>query len=544
MEEQGPFDRILQADPLRNPDRAATLIVIVGIVLGLLLMALVVWPFSVFDHGSKKVDIWSAIASPKDQAPAPPDGFEPVSAFYELKSQPPLTQPSGLTFPLSVSVSEGEHLVGFTNEGDRWRRLGDAELAKGDKYAVVEVLALPANIAVFRSVERARVVLGELPAGVQPDAQALQTISTLNPAGFHPQPDGSIDGQVTLPAGLTVDIAPTVGATSEADVQAVNGILSSPELRGQHVAAIVALAQTNNYAGIDLDYRSFDAELRDEFVSFVQDLSTALRTNGKTLTITLPAPVRNGDTWDTQGFDWEKLAPLTTYVKIVFEADQGVYFQRMEDALGYLTPRVGASKLLLAISPLSHERGPDGIGTLTLTEALTLASTPATDAAGPFAPGSTVEAHGANLTAQAQTTPLFWDDTAHAVVFHYPGPGGDHIVWLTNAFSEAFKLDLARRYQLGGVVVQDVSSDHQDSNIWPAVALYVQTGAVGLAKPNGDLLQPRWTASGGTLQNAAGPAVTWQAPGRAGSYKLTLIVSDGIRRVGQELALTVAGATP
>jgi hypothetical protein len=508
-------------------------------------MGLVVWPFQVFEHGAKKVNIGPVSATINDELPAPPDGFEPVSGLLELTSQPPLSQPARLwPVALSVPVSASDRLVAFTRDGETWRRLGDAELTSGGKDASVEVLTLPSNLAVFRSVERARVVLGELPAGAQPDAQALQDLTTLNPAGYHPLADATIDGQLSLPSGLTVDIAPAISASSDAEVQAVNGILSSPELRGQHVAAIVALAQTNNYKGIDLDYRSFDSALRDEFNSFVQDLSTALRTNGKTLTLTLPAPIRNGDTWDTQGFDWETLTPLTTYIKIAFDPDQGVYFQHMEDVLGYLTPKVGANKLLLSISPLSHERGPDGIGAHTLTEALTLASAPATDATGPFAPGSNVQVRAANLTAQTQTTPLFWDDTAHAVVFHYPGSGGDHIVWLSNAFSEAFKLDLARRYQLGGVVVQDVSSDHQDSNIWPAVAAYASTGEVELSKPNGDLLQPRWTASGGTLQTDAGPTITWQAPQQAGDYTLTLIVSDGIRRVGQELSLTVGEAAP
>jgi hypothetical protein len=112
-------------------------------------------------------------------------------------------------------------------------------------------------------------------------------------------------------------------------------------------------------------------------------------------------------------------------------------------------------------------------------------------------------------------------------------------VWLTNVFSEAFKLDLARRYQLGGVAVLDVSQKAADAGVWPVLRQYAEAGAVSLVKPNGALLTPRWEASGGVLESSAGPVVTWRAPDEAGTYTLTLVVSDGVLQVGQELRVPV-----
>jgi hypothetical protein len=149
---------------------------------------------------------------------------------------------------------------------------------------------------------------------------------------------------------------------------------------------------------------------------------------------------------------------------------------------------------------------------------------------------------GQNLATESGGSGLRWDDTARAVVFSYLGPGGERTVWLANVFSEAFKLDLARRYQLGGVVVEDVSRRAEDAGIWPAVRQYAQTGEVALVKPNGSLLQPRWSVSGGALQNDTGPRVSWRAPDEAGTYTFTLIVSDGVTRVGQELRVSVEPA--
>ena len=51
MEEQGPFDRILQAEPPPQRDRAATVIVSVTVALGLLLLILVLPPVSILDDG-------------------------------------------------------------------------------------------------------------------------------------------------------------------------------------------------------------------------------------------------------------------------------------------------------------------------------------------------------------------------------------------------------------------------------------------------------------------------------------------------------------
>jgi hypothetical protein len=176
---------------------------------------------------------------------------------------------------------------------------------------------------------------------------------------------------------------------------------------------------------------------------------------------------------------------------------------------------------------------------LNLTEALGLASMPVLRSEGGIAPGATVQLAGQNLASELGGSGLQWDETARAVRFTYNGAGGEHTVWLTNRFSEAFKLDLARRQQLGGIAIEDVALASEDSDIWPAVLQYAGESDVALARPNGELLQPRWAATSGALEADIGAVVTWIAPQEAGSYTVTLIVSDGVRRVGQELQVPV-----
>ena len=544
MEEHGPFDDILKPEAPQQRDRTAVAIVALSIVLGVFLLILVLPPVSILEDDGGSSSVPSDISTTRrDEMPPPPAGFEAVSALFDLSVSAPVTRAARLTVNLSTNVGPNEALALFTYQNDEWRRLGEATAVADGESASGEVSVVPANVAVFRpsSTTTARVVMGTLPPGADLDPRAQGTLSSLNPTGLAPSPDGQISGgPLQLPAGLTVPIVPTISASTAEGSETVNAILQSPDLRATHVQAIVDFVSGGDFAGIDLDYR-FDPSLQAEFSTFAQELSTGLQGGGKTLTIAMPAPVQQGAEWDTLGFDLEALAPLVEAFKLAPDPNQDSYYQRLEAALGFLTSRVGASKLVLTVDSLSRERGADGVRTLTLTEALSLAGTPSLSATS-VAPNATVQLVSDLLAGEGGSGGLAWDEGARAVTFSYTGAGGQRTVWLANLFSEAFRLDLASRYQLRGVAVEDASRGTEDANVWPVVAQYAQSGSVQLVKPNSDLLQPRWTASGGTFDSDGGVRVSWQAPAEPGTYTLTLVVSDGILRIGQELAVPVAAA--
>jgi hypothetical protein len=540
MEDRGPFDRTLQSEPLQPRDRAAAFIVVLGIVLGAVLLILVLPPVSIFDDDSGDGTTGQISSNLRDDIPPPPEGFEAVSPLVELSS----TEPVGpdvhprLTVNLSVPVQETDLIVLFTHQGGDWKRLGEAAPVANGNAVQADVTVLPENVAAFRPVQQNRVVLGTLPVGSSLDANARGALTTLNVAGLRPGADGSVIGGAP-PDNLGMSIVPTISTSTFADQQTLDSILTSAELRADHVLAIVELAAAGSYTGIDLDYRTLSPANGEAFTLFINDLADALRRDGRNLTLTLPLPEEGANGWNTFGYDWEAIAPLVSAIKLPSLAEQDRYYQTMEDTLGFLTSRVQSSKLLLTLDPQSHERGVDGIQAYTLTEALGLASTPVSRPSGSIAGGETLVALGLNLAGETGASGLIWDDTARAVTFSYTGPGGARVVWLTNVFSEAFKLDLARRYQLGGVAVLDVSETAADAGIWPALLQYAGSGTVSLVKPNGGLLTPRWESSGGLLESSAGPVVTWRAPNEAGTYTLTLVVSDGVLQIGQELNVPV-----
>ena len=58
-------------------------------------------------------------------------------------------------------------------------------------------------------------------------------------------------------------------------------------------------------------------------------------------------------------------------------------------------------------------------------------------------------------------------------------------------------------------------------------------------KPNGSLSSAVWEADGGSLKDGDDGAVVWTAPDEPGAYRITLVVSDGLARLGQRLGVTV-----
>ncbi len=541
MHEQGPFDRILRTSPER--DRAPVYVVAAIICLGILLLILVLPPVSILsgDGEGRAGDLGGIVTSAaRGNVPQLPEGFEPLSSLYDISAPEDMGGTAIITVNLLAPQTDAHNLALYTFADGRWRRLAGASLVNDGTAAQGEVSALPDNVAVLRRTETVRQVTGWLPSGTELDPRAGLSLTVLNPVDFAPASDGFLLGDPTpVPADAAYQVYPTIRAASPEETQAVDIILASPELREAHVNAIVEMVRSGAYGGVELDYRDVNVSRRAELVELVQALAEQLHADGRGITMLLPLPVQDGAQWDTAGYDWERLGATVDAIKLSPETDEALYHRRMEEVLDWLTQRVDRGKLLLVVTPLSREKSGEGIRSLTLIEALALASQPGLRVEGEIMPGQTVRVVGENLIEDEGASGIYWDDEAFAVTFTYPGLGGKRTVWIGNLFSVAFKLDLAQRHGLGGVAVEDVSLPAGQADIWPAIQEYADAGSVSLVRPNGDLLMPHWAASAGVLEIETGNAVQWQAPAEPGVYEVTLIVSDGVIRVGQQLGVEV-----
>jgi hypothetical protein len=81
--------------------------------------------------------------------------------------------------------------------------------------------------------------------------------------------------------------------------------------------------------------------------------------------------------------------------------------------------------------------------------------------------------------------------------------------------------------------------------LWEQLRAYAETGSVNLVQANSTVLRPTWQVQAGSSDVSAKGSMVWKAPAQPGPYDVTLIVSDGIIRVGQRVVLDVRapGAT-
>lgn len=529
----------------------------------IILFAFLLWvlflpPFSVVgDGGDKGFDLGSGIrAVPQDKLPDVPEGLTPLSQFFEIRAPNDVLVDS-VTIDLNQRTEDAANVGFYTYESGEWRHLQNAELTNNGEAARASIGGLPKNLAVMRNVNFGFVVAGWLPSSGEVESEAVSILKVLNPIDYHPAPDGSVAGiPMKVTNAGTFAIVPTISAEAPAEIDALNTIIRSPQLTSSHVDAIVKLVNEGGYAGIDLDYRRLESSLGSRFTEFVALLGGKLHERQKTLSVTLPLPVRDANSWDTGPFSWKDIGAAVDHIKVPAISDQSIYAARMDDVLQFATGQTSPAKLLLVISPYSYVQRGDDIQPVQLAEALALA----TDAhiegdAAPVA-GSTITVVGTNLDRQRNASGIHWDDEATATAFAFEENGRPVTVWLENQYSVAFKLQLVRKHKLGGVAVLDVSASPLKANIWPPIRSVVQGGSIRLLKPNGQMLTPALEIKGpdgqpapaNTLDGGANGSVQWRIPDETGPYEVTLIVSDGVIRVGRKFRVDVTpgrgGAQP
>ena len=472
------------------------------------------------------------------------DGLESLSRVFSLDKPRGTTGPYAVTLNLEQPTTDGRNIGFYTNRNDKWEFLAAANLTSNGTAVTGEVPDIPSKLAVMRRTADVSVVSGWLPANSQADAKALQILTTLNPVDYTPNADGSLAGAPSPLPNTKGSVIPTVRAPTSQAVEAVNTVLASQPLREAHVNALLQVAMLPGNSGLDIDYRNVNTARKSDLTAFVSLLADRLHQASRQLTITIPSPTKAGVNWDTGAYDWDALATRVDGIKLLAEQDPSVYYDRMEEVLTFLEPRVDLKKVVLVIGRASYEKGSDGLRPISLREALTIASEIEVRTTSQITPNASVVIVGRNIFKDDGASGLRWDPDAFAVSFSYPGRGGQRTVWIENSLSVAFKVDLARRFGLGGIALNDAASDPLAPDIWDTLRVYAETGNVNLVQPNSVLLRPTWLVQAGNSEPNANGNIVWRAPAQPGSYDVTLVVSDGVMRAAQKIVLTVGNTSP
>jgi spore germination protein YaaH len=135
--------------------------------------------------------------------------------------------------------------------------------------------------------------------------------------------DGQITGGVNSKRALDtardlgIRVVPSIvnrGFSREAVLSAIG----TPDARRAHIDAIANLVRNNGYDGIDIDYESLNAEDRELFTQFIEELAVALHAEGKLLSIAVHAKTDDAGTWGGPAAqDWPRLGAAVDAFKIM-----------------------------------------------------------------------------------------------------------------------------------------------------------------------------------------------------------------------------------
>ncbi len=297
------------------------------------------------------------------------------------------------------------------------------------------------------------------------------TVTEVSPWMYGLAANGQIDTQ--YPAGQAAVVARDIQRLRAAGLRVVPSIanitdgkwayqpvgrmLHSPALMAQQVAAIVALVQRHDYAGVDIDYENLHAGDRLAFSTFVRDLAAALHAHGKLLSVAVFAKTSNA------GTDPRNLAQ--DYAAIGRVADQvrlmGYDYHWATSPPGPVAPvgwiravlryaktQIPASKIILGI-PLYGYDWSGGHGTaISWLQAL-------------------------RLSRQYHAPPRY-NTTSQAPWFSYTDAAGHkHTVWFENAASTRAKFEVAQGAGIAGVYLWMYG--YEDAGTWSALSQVLPT---------------------------------------------------------------------
>lgn len=476
-----------------------------------------------------------------------PEGFELASKLFAYNTSKGLLPPGNdiqVQLPLTKAAAEARNLsfYRYAEATRTWEPLAAAVPDQHGKTATAVLNTAPPFIAIMRRLSSAGHVVAYLERNATLHHSAVGRITMVHTLDFRPSTDGGVDGELSqtkFDAGVAH--YPAIVAT-EADkgLTVVTGMLANTNNRSLHVQQIVKKAVDLKLAGVDIAYLDLKPDQRTAFTLFIQELSQALRNQGKVLTLTLPPPQKLQDRVDEGAYDWQELGKNAEALQIAPYRDQSTYRLNMPEILEYLAAKVDPARLVLTVTPYATEKSPDGVRRLTLIEAMNIATQlrlrGTTDSR--ITTGSNVQIAGVNIDRDEQLTGLAWDTTSATVAFTYK-LGGGRTIWLENFFSVGFKLELVSRFKLGGVAVEDAGENVYLGDIWPALLPFVTSGQPILMQPNVEDLKPRWKASKGTLEGGQRGVVRWTAPTEPGDHTVQLTLSDGVYLFESEIRVTV-----
>ncbi|MFC5947939.1 glycosyl hydrolase family 18 protein [Pseudonocardia lutea] len=326
----------------------------------------------------------------------------------------------------------------------------------------VGAIWLPRALA-WRPTVIAAVPYWDLERGLVSVAQHGSFLDEVTPWWYGLAPDGSIVSD--LPGGADAEntaliraggggmrLVPTVASTNKGvwAPHVVHDILQDTQRMNAHTDALVSLAVSHGFAGLQIDYEDLEAGDRDLFTSFVTILAARMHERDKVLYVTVH-PKTTDAGYDARNMAQDYAALGRTADRLVIMAydwhwqasEPGPIAPAswVEEVVRYTLSQVPADRVVLGLGLYGY----DWVG-----------------ARGEPVVWRQVE----DLVARTGATPA-WDEASASPHLEYTLDGAVHEVWYEDARSFDIKLALAEKYGLAGVELWRLGDE--DPGTWTVI---------------------------------------------------------------------------
>jgi hypothetical protein len=494
----------------------------------------------------------------EEAARALPSHLHVKSPIYEMQVKGAMPTAVTLIVPVPNNAEPYETLSLYTWNGEEWEFL-QSQMIYEDDVLEAQLDYVPQSVAAVQSDAQPPTVSAELPDYVALPDLGDQALAELNPLGYYLGTENNVEGNLsTLPemeGGESYRVLPTLRNWTDDGVvrsDLVDNMLIVPESREAHVQAIVDLVVSEMYAGIDLDYRGINPDLRDDYTDFVQQLAEELHADGKRLTIHVEAPAQiSEDRWETAAYAWPALGQAADGFKFPASQDPAAYAPggEMEDLLWWAVGEVERYKVQPMFSARSVESAGGVLLERTYRDALAELSKLAVGTA------DDVVVPGQPVTVSLDTLGVQFDPATGRYWFTYydEASGEERTVWLEDASSLSQKLSLLDRFNLGGVAVRAMWDEGNDPRVWSLVRDY-QASAQAEMEPVDSSFSVVWSVAETTSGQVSEETTsldqrdyTWTVPQEPGEYEIgaSIVANDGQTVAGDNsVAFVVLEPTP
>lgn len=211
-------------------------------------------------------------------------------------------------------------------------------------------------------------------AGLQTLKNSDSLFQTISPVWYEISSNGSLKANypsnrqaiITFTESNNLKLLPTIGMF---DNNLLSSILNSPEKLTNHIDSVISVVNSNDYAGIDLDYESISLEDKQKYLEYIELLSKKLHENNKILVVTvLPKwgddiryPYRP-ETREVQ--DWKEISKYIDELRIMaydYTHSSNLYpgpigpTNWIRNILDYAKTKVSTDKVVLGVHLYAYE---------------------------------------------------------------------------------------------------------------------------------------------------------------------------------------------